>query len=552
MPHASAQSTPSSGQPGVGSPWRGERAAHAALAVITLLGALLRAWRIDELWLSADEAIYYFSTLGDWASAQQSIQENAHPPLYYWVLYGLARIAGSIEALRSTALVPGVLCIPACYWLARSYAGRTAALAAAGLVALSPGAQFLSQVMRPYSAQLLFLLLALGGLARWLATSRTRWLVVHSLCGLVATFLQYSAFIVHAGVAACALGLWLARELDLRRARALVLAELPILAGMAWLYLSHIRPSLVGSEVQANVRESYLERGFLTSPAQLGGALEDVLAYLFGRPTDFALYAALSIGLVVCARRRLWAPLLLASGTIAAALLLSFLGQYPLLGHRHCLYLLAVLAPLAGIALEALLHAPRRGLRWLGVALLLAVAAGLANVPRILERRWRGAERAPTYAMVERVRAELDGERLADAVLLTDRATATLLSCLYRERTMDLAALAGGPVHALQAGGHRFYCLLGEYRMRAERESRHEPNHLAQLLDGLESLAADGHVPALDERVWIVQSGYGRQAHNVLPETLGDGTFLRSPRIGAFWFSLFQLDHAAYRRYLAE
>lgn len=557
MPQSSAESAVASGMAAAQvadarTAPRGERRALLALGAITLFGALLRAWRMNEVWLAADEAVYYVSTLGDWESANQRIQVNAHPPLYYWILFGLAKWAGSIEALRLTALVPGVLCIPAVYLLARSFAGRTAGLGAAFLVAVSPGGQFLSQVMRPYSVQLLFLILGLAGLARYLTTARVRWLVVHSACGLAATFVHYSSFIVHAGVATCLVGLWLLKQLDLRQVRALILAEVPVVVGMAWLYLTHIRPSLMGGQVQTNVRETWLSRGFLTSPTQLGTTLVDVLAFLFGRPADFALLAAIPIGLLVCARERLWTPFLLSVGTGAAAVLLSFLGQYPLLGQRHCLYLLALLAPLAGIALGGLASSPQRRWRWLGAVLAAVVAASLVHVPRVLDRRWRGAERGPTNATVEQVRAALESDALAGSVVLTDPGTGVLLACLYRDPRENYTKIAGGPVYFVDAGRRRFYCLRGGYRLIAERDRRDEANHLEQLLGGLERLAGDGHVPALDERVWIVQAGYGDQVQHVLPESLADGTFLRSPRIGSYWISIFQIDRAAYRRYLEE
>ena len=46
--------------------------AVAAIA-ITLAGAVLRLWRMNELWLSADEALFYVSTLGDWAGSRKVI-----------------------------------------------------------------------------------------------------------------------------------------------------------------------------------------------------------------------------------------------------------------------------------------------------------------------------------------------------------------------------------------------------------------------------------------------------------------------------------------------
>ncbi|HVS19126.1 MAG TPA: glycosyltransferase family 39 protein, partial [Planctomycetota bacterium] len=263
MPQTSADSAPAPTAADTrASPW-GERVVLSALVGITLLGGFLRAWRMDDFWLSADEATYYYSTLGDWESAQERIRVNAHPPLYYWILFGVAQWNGEIQVLRWVSLVAGVLCIPATYLLTRSFAGRTAGICAAFLVALSPGGQFLSQVMRPYTVQLLFLVLALAGLARYLTTSRTRWLVVCSAGCLLATLVHYSTLIMLAGVATCLLGLLLLRRLDARQVRRLFLAGLPTLIGAGWLYFTHISPTLMGGEVQANARATWLSRGYL-------------------------------------------------------------------------------------------------------------------------------------------------------------------------------------------------------------------------------------------------------------------------------------------------
>ncbi|HVS19127.1 MAG TPA: glycosyltransferase family 39 protein [Planctomycetota bacterium] len=528
----------------------GDRRALIALGGVTLIAALLRAWRMSDFWLSADEGIYYFSTLCGWESAQELIHYHAHPPLYYWILYGLARWNGDLQVLRMTSLVPGVLCVPAMYFLVRSLAGKRAALCSAFLVALSPGGLFLSQVIRPYSMQLLFLILGLAGLLRYLASPRTRWLVLHSGALLIATLLHYSSLIVLAGVGVCLVGLVLWRKLDFRGACRLFAAQVPLLASSVWLFVTHVRPSLMGSEHQAFARETWLSRGFLDSPTQLWDTLVDLLVYLFGRPTDVALLAALPLGLMACVKRRLGALLLFSCGTGATALALSFRDLYPLLGHRHCLYLLVVLAPLAGVGLEFLATMRERRMRVLALLLALVMAAGIVQLPELLRRNWRSAERAPEYSAVEKVRAKLDSEELSGGMILTDTATGVLLASLYEESREDYVPVNGGPVFALEVGGRRFHCLRNAFRLSADRAGREQAGHLERLLDELERLADAGHIPALPERVWIVQTGYGQQVQRVLPLTLPDGTFLRSWRIGAFSFSVIALDRAAYRRYL--
>lgn len=180
--------------------------------------------------------------------------------------------------------------------------------------------------------------------------------------------------------------------LDLGRACRLFMAEIPSLASAVWLFFTHIRPSLMGSEHQSFARETWLSRGFLDSPTQLWATLVDLLVYLFGRPTDLALLAALPLGLMACVKRRLDGLLLIACGTGAVALALSFLDLYPLLGHRHCLYLLVVLAPLAGVGLEFLATLRKRRMHLLALLLAVVMAAGIVQLPKLLGRNWRNAE----------------------------------------------------------------------------------------------------------------------------------------------------------------
>lgn len=170
------------------------RSLHYALLIMALvLGLLLRFWHLDlkPLWL--DEVVtWVFSTghryedisTGKWVPLQslwseltwqpqscqniaQSINEQStHPPLFFCLMHswmGLWHISGlSIPwQLRSLPALAGTVAIAAVYNLTRIAYGRQTGLIAAGLMAVSPFAVYLSQEARHYTLPMLLITLSL-------------------------------------------------------------------------------------------------------------------------------------------------------------------------------------------------------------------------------------------------------------------------------------------------------------------------------------------------------------------------------------------------------
>jgi 4-amino-4-deoxy-L-arabinose transferase-like glycosyltransferase len=92
---------------------------------------------------------------------------EANGLIYSLVEWPLIRVfSESLFMLRLPAALAGIAMIPALYWAARRFAGRSSALIAAALLAINPLAVSYSQLAKPYSFAMLFGVVAFGCLAR--------------------------------------------------------------------------------------------------------------------------------------------------------------------------------------------------------------------------------------------------------------------------------------------------------------------------------------------------------------------------------------------------
>lgn len=133
------------------------RPSTVLLVIIVLAATILRFWGLDYSSLWTDE-------LDSWVlSNQQSlsqvidgIKKDAHPPLYFAVLYYLIRFLGDTEwLLRLPSVVFGIAAVGAIYVLGRQLYSRREGLIAAAIMAVSWAPIYYSQEARSYSLLLL-------------------------------------------------------------------------------------------------------------------------------------------------------------------------------------------------------------------------------------------------------------------------------------------------------------------------------------------------------------------------------------------------------------
>lgn len=134
----------------------------AILALITLLGAVLRAHQLGFRLLWLDEARIYWIAQG---SLSRVIEENAvwnsAPPLFPILVGLVSKWSNSELALRTIPWVAGVLAIPAMFLLARMFLSQPAALIGSLFLAVAAVQIRYSQEVREYSLSVLLVILLL-------------------------------------------------------------------------------------------------------------------------------------------------------------------------------------------------------------------------------------------------------------------------------------------------------------------------------------------------------------------------------------------------------
>ena len=146
-----------------------------ALVGISLLGAVLRLWRLDNgLWLDEISPILVYSKAPVLEVVFNYASSNNHLLNTLLVKLTVALFGEQDWAIRLPATGFGILTVPLLYWVARAALSAPASLGAALLLAVSYHHVFFSQNARGYAAYLFFSLLATGLYARALCRDRLR------------------------------------------------------------------------------------------------------------------------------------------------------------------------------------------------------------------------------------------------------------------------------------------------------------------------------------------------------------------------------------------
>lgn len=137
-----------------------EKWIYTALALITLIGAGLRFYRLDanSFWLD-EMATWYFSdapSFSDWLKSYYGSHEP-FPGTYYFFYFLWSKAFGISEwAYRVPSAIAGTLAIPGLFLLGRRLGGPRVGLLAAAFTAVGWAPIYYSQDARPYSLLFLF------------------------------------------------------------------------------------------------------------------------------------------------------------------------------------------------------------------------------------------------------------------------------------------------------------------------------------------------------------------------------------------------------------
>ena len=192
---------------------RGEAIPLVFLALLTLLGAVMRRYHLGQQGLWFDEADIVMRAR---QPLPELLRNFIHPgengPLYTLGLAGWTRLFGTSEvAVRLPSAIAGTLAIPAMYALGRMLRGPRLGLIAAALLTVSPYAHWYAQDAKMYSllvlltivTTVLLLTAVRRGGALWIAYG----VAAAVTLGVHATFLL--VLVAHAVIAASLWRSWL-------------------------------------------------------------------------------------------------------------------------------------------------------------------------------------------------------------------------------------------------------------------------------------------------------------------------------------------------------
>jgi 4-amino-4-deoxy-L-arabinose transferase-like glycosyltransferase len=406
--------------------------------IVVAFGIALRVGGVSGYWINPDEGIYYSAATSSFGDMWVELTSNSHPPLYYFMLWGLGVFTTDFVVFRLISLVCGGLAIWAIYLLGREVGGILTGLVASFIVAISSGAIVMSQIMRPYMFQIAVIALLLYFLVRYQRTKVVKDLALYSLLMVVALLTHYSSFLVVGGIGTVLGGLLVSGRFDRVEIKRLVLAHVPVGLTLAALFI-HLS-YLVNSDLQIQAQTGWLKPHMIAGPADLWPHFIGAMRYLFGIEY-WALPTILLLGglgfSAVAYRNQLCA---ITVAVVAMAVLAAGLQQHPFGCTRHSMYLLPIFAvPMALPLAFGLRHS--RGAAVITTILVLALLLFRGPVNGLLRVEFdydipipEQVTLADDIAKIEPVLAEL---RMTRAPILTQLQTYYVLLPLFEQERRD-------------------------------------------------------------------------------------------------------------------
>lgn len=391
---------------------------------IALLFAGIGVTSLGTFLANPDEGIYYrIATTIEFEQSWNMITSNAHPPLYYLTIRGLAAISDSMAWLRAPSVLCSVIAIFGIWRLGRQLAGPTTGVLAAALLVGSPAFQAQAQVARPYATLFMLLVLMVLYLVRAFTDGRWRDTALFGLFGTLAAFTHYSAWPVFGVLGTFLILTTFTGHLRGKRLIRLAVAHVPMVLAVGTLYYTHIHSNLDGGTLQKQVHEDWFLGPLFLTPDQAWSGIAYLFSFLFGvLPGAMALLAfvhGLCVGWI--SRRRVLAivPVL----ALAWGLAFTLADLYPFGGSRHSIYqLLFLIMPMAYGAAFWVDRGKQGAILCTGVA-GLGIALGAFLGPLLGMHHDRAADRAggrPYLIVQEQLTRVETARKLFDELKYTD------------------------------------------------------------------------------------------------------------------------------------
>lgn len=537
-----------------------ERRAWTGALIITAAGFLIRLSGISEWWLNPDEGIYYsMLTWSDSARFWQQMAENAHPPLFYLAIRQLGLLTTDFVAIRVVSVVFGTIAIYAAWLVGKEFgeaddSAPLIGLASALLVACSPGAISLSQVMRPYMMQLALLLIALYWLLRYRQARKASNLAWYSGVLSLALLTHYSSFLAFAVFSALILvdlnaGGWKARDV----LRMLAATTVPACVCIA-LYLQHVR-SLAGSAIAVEALDGWLAHLMIGSISDVAARFFGFMGYLVGPRLVGPAVLIWITGVLMAIWHRSWALVVVSLTAFCVAVVAASTGQYPLGACRHATWLVTFFVfPLAYALAQTVTPALR--VRTSAAALVTALLLVGVTADRLM-----GSRRPYSRLLREQVLKRGDMERVLPMVtraggpnlVFTDIQCFNLLLPLYLDEREVAANSADGSFSSFRWGDHQMI-VARSWNLSTRPTEIRKPNHLFTLVESV-----DREMPELEignrHEAFVLIGGWNKETSQSLlraDQSVSPGARLVSRHEQVPGLSIMVVDIARYRLMMRE
>jgi len=215
-----------------GFAWLTPRVAMLILGGLMLAGLALR---LAKLWdgVYADELSTLYivrgRSLGDALDIVSSDAEVS-PPLSFIASWAFAKLGSAPELIRLPSLLAGMASVPLTYLVGTRAVGRTAGLAAAAIVALSPFMVYFSTEARGYALAIVFLLASTLALLQAIRSPARGWWIAYAAFSALAMYSHYTAAFPLAAQL-----LWVLWAAPRTRAAALLANLLALILYLPWL-----------------------------------------------------------------------------------------------------------------------------------------------------------------------------------------------------------------------------------------------------------------------------------------------------------------------------
>ncbi|MFB6295114.1 MAG: glycosyltransferase family 39 protein [Candidatus Nanohaloarchaea archaeon] len=267
------------------------------LAVIVLGGGVLRFLKLGSRPFWSDEALY---SLGSMEVVQNLVfyphyptsgaLVTGHPPLFYFITGGVARIAGTTSefVMRFPTAVLGLLTVPVIYLLGEELFDRRTGILTALFLSVSTTHVIYSREALPVAMAMFFVSLAALALVKWVPPAGPRQIaaiVGLSLAALLSHFMNYSLFFLFAGLIGVAY--WRDRQVP-RKSLYIFLGLLVFAVSLMFFTLNQSTPPKTPNPVKGSIG---LDEGIVSS----AGAVPTFAGWIWGMVSSLSLGSYVSV-----------------------------------------------------------------------------------------------------------------------------------------------------------------------------------------------------------------------------------------------------------------